>query len=284
MKPHAVRMQWTVILAAGLLVAAGAARADQARRGSSEWEGFWTMVSGEQEGNAITEDELVGDRLVITGNRYRVKLGDKLVRGTFKLDPSQTPATIDVTDSNGAYKGKTCLGIYRVEGDTQHVAFAPPGKPRPKDFTTKSGTAHMVHVWKRLQLSESVKRDLERLQGTWRLREAERNDVATPASEARRIRLVIVGNVAMFPEGRPDGTSAESTFEIDPSHSPKQIQATALVGPDKGKTFLGIYDLSNNRTRVCFAPPGKPRPTKYESEAGSGDLLHAWSRGGSLRR
>jgi uncharacterized protein (TIGR03067 family) len=179
--------------------------------------------------------------------------------------------------------GKTCLGIYRLEGDTQHVAFAPPGKPRPTEFTTKSGSATMYHVWKRQQLSESVKHDLERLQGSWRLREAERNDVATPANEVRRTRLVIVGDVAFFPKGGSIGTSAQSSFKIDPSQSPKQIEATALVGPDKGKTFLGIYDVHPNRHRVCFAPPHKPRPTKFESERDSGDLMQAWLRMG-LRR
>ena len=52
-------------------------------------------------------------------------------------------------DTEGPFKGKTTLGIYKLEGDEFTVCFAPPDKDRPKEFTTKSGTGVLVHVWKR---------------------------------------------------------------------------------------------------------------------------------------
>jgi hypothetical protein len=31
------------------------------------------------------------------------------------------------------------------------VCFAPPGKPRPREFATKPGSSHTLHVWKRVK-------------------------------------------------------------------------------------------------------------------------------------
>ena len=41
------------------------------------------------------------------------------------------------------------LGIYKYENGEFTVCFAAPGKDRPKEFTTKSGTGEFMHVWKK---------------------------------------------------------------------------------------------------------------------------------------
>jgi hypothetical protein len=55
---------------------------------------------------------------------------------------------------------------------------------------------------------------------------------------------------------------------------------TVTEGPDKGKTFLGIYELSSDDYKVSFAPAGKERPTELSSKPGSGNLLQF----GNVRR
>lgn len=52
-------------------------------------------------------------------------------------------------DTEGPFKGKTTLGIYKLEGNQFTVCFAPPGKERPTEFSTTSGTGQFIHVWKR---------------------------------------------------------------------------------------------------------------------------------------
>ena len=37
--------------------------------------------------------------------------------------------------------------------------------------------------------------------------------------------------------------------------------------------MLGIYEIEGDTQKVCFAPPEKERPTKFESESGSGLML-----------
>ncbi len=41
------------------------------------------------------------------------------------------------------------LGIYELEGDGYRVCFAPVGKPRPSEFTSKSGSGNILQVWER---------------------------------------------------------------------------------------------------------------------------------------
>ena len=68
---------------------------------------------------------------------------------TLHFDATTKPKSIDAKATAGPYKDKTLLGIYRIQGDEFTVCFAAPGKERPKDFTTKSGTGTLVHIWKR---------------------------------------------------------------------------------------------------------------------------------------
>jgi len=41
------------------------------------------------------------------------------------------------------------LGIYELEGDGYRVCFALVGKPRPSEFTSKSGSGTILQVWER---------------------------------------------------------------------------------------------------------------------------------------
>ena len=42
-----------------------------------------------------------------------------------------------------------------------------------------------------------------------------------------------------------------------------------------------IYEfVGEDRYRICFAPPGKYRPTGFATRPGSGHLLHVWKRAG----
>lgn len=138
MRTHAL-----LIVAAGLLVAA------DAKDDLKKMQGTWTMVSGEQDGEKITEQTIKSGKLVIKEDHHIVLIGDATIKGTHKLDASKKPSTIDASDTDGPYKGKTLLGIYEITDDTFKVCFAAPGKDRPKEFTTKGGAAHIFHVWKK---------------------------------------------------------------------------------------------------------------------------------------
>lgn len=112
-------------------------------------DGKWTLVEGEAEGQDLTDDVLSNSKLEIAENRHTVKLGDELLQGTHTLDTDASPSRIDATDSVGPFAGQTLAGIFKLEGDLFTVCFAGPGEERPTEFTTKSGTGKLWHVWKR---------------------------------------------------------------------------------------------------------------------------------------
>jgi len=65
---------------------------------------------------------------------------------------------------------------------------------------------------------------------------------------------------------------------FDPTQKPKTIDFTPTTGDAKDKLHLGIYQLGENARKLCFAPPGKERPTEFSSEPGSGHILVKFER------
>lgn len=71
------------------------------------------------------------------------------VAGTFTIDATAKPKNLEFIPGQDIDKGKTCHGIYELDGDTYKVCFAPPGKERPKEFAAKPGSGYTLHIWKR---------------------------------------------------------------------------------------------------------------------------------------
>jgi uncharacterized protein (TIGR03067 family) len=127
--------------------------------------------------------------------------------------------------------------------------------------------------------ADAPKDDLDKLQGTWSLVSAVRDGKDVPDDEVSRTTLVIKGDAFTFPEDARVGTGPSGTFTIDPSRTPRAIDATPSSGSNKGKTWLGIYEIAGDLYKVAFAPPGEARPTRFVSEPGSGRLHSVWRRG-----
>jgi len=71
---------------------------------------------------------------------------------------------------------------------------------------------------------------------------------------------------------------ALANISLDPNTSPKSITFEFADGPLKGKKSHGIYELAGNQLKLCYGPAEKPKPTKFESPAGSGYFLETWAR------
>jgi uncharacterized protein (TIGR03067 family) len=70
---------------------------------------------------------------------------------TYKLDTSKKPAEIDLTITNGVFKGKTYPGIYQLDGGTLKLCRNQPGQKRPTEFASKKGSDTMFLVLKRVK-------------------------------------------------------------------------------------------------------------------------------------
>src|SRR5579862_5760085 len=83
-------------------------------------EGSWTATAAIVKGKKLPKDVIDNIMLVVTfkDGKYSVKIGGKDEEaGTYKIDAKKTPATIDMLIAEGKEKGKTQLGIYKVDED-----------------------------------------------------------------------------------------------------------------------------------------------------------------------
>jgi uncharacterized protein (TIGR03067 family) len=128
-------------------------------------------------------------------------------------------------------------------------------------------------------MEELIKKDYERLTGTFQLVSGVIDGKEVPEDVRRQTKLVTTMDKFTVSAGGEAGTSGAGTFKIDPTKSPKTADSLQTEGPDKGKTLLGIYEIiDDNHKRACWAPVGKPRPKAFTSEPGSGHILQVWER------
>jgi uncharacterized protein (TIGR03067 family) len=123
---------------------------------------------------------------------------------------------------------------------------------------------------------DAVRKELAKFEGTWRFVSVEVEGAKLPEEQVKKSgKMVIRGNQFAVPAG---GATYRGTFKVDVSSKPKRIDATFTDGPDKGKTFLGIYELEGDTYKVCLGMPGKPRPKAFVAKAGSGHVLEVLKR------
>jgi uncharacterized protein (TIGR03067 family) len=134
------------VLAAGLVlvVAVAGVAADK-----SPIDGKWTVESVTRDGKK--DDAFTGASRVHESGKYTMKGAEgktlPTTEGMFTVDADKK--AFDMKPTGGRYKDKTLLGIYKVDGDTLTIAFAEPGKDRPKEFTSKEGNGVVVAVMKK---------------------------------------------------------------------------------------------------------------------------------------
>jgi uncharacterized protein (TIGR03067 family) len=137
-----------LILCASFLPAVNPPQEDAVKKELDQLQGDWALASYVIDGTKLSDDEAQSLFRTVKGDQYTVLLFDKVIfKGTFKIDPSKKPKTID-SYADGM-SDKPILGIYEVEGDTLKICSAPPGKDRPKEFTSKKDSGHSLMIWER---------------------------------------------------------------------------------------------------------------------------------------
>jgi uncharacterized protein (TIGR03067 family) len=134
------------MLAANVLspVAGGSTAND--RQGLAELQGKWVVQTVERSGRV--DESFSGAVRTIDGEQYTLApRAAAAIHGTLRVDPDKQ--TFNMQPRDGQYQDRDLLGIYRLDGDALTICFAEPGHSRPKDFTSKPGSGHILVLQKR---------------------------------------------------------------------------------------------------------------------------------------
>jgi uncharacterized protein (TIGR03067 family) len=125
---------------------------DDVKKEIEQMQGTWSIVSVEIDGIRLDDDATGPIRRLVKDDTISWKKDSQtLIAGSFKIDPSEDPKTIDFTVTEGGNKGETILGIYESSEDEFKVCWARPNGLRPTEFSSNSGNGYVLNVFKRVK-------------------------------------------------------------------------------------------------------------------------------------
>lgn len=117
--------------------------------------------------------------------------------------------------------------------------------------------------------------DSTAVQGRWLPVQAELAGQAVPDTILQSISL-------RLDQGRYEvhaGPSTDlGTYLLDTNARPKGMVITGTEGPNQGRTFPAIYELTGDTLRICYDLSGAKRPTEFKTLAGTQLYLVTYHR------
>jgi len=134
----------------------------------------------------------------------------------------------------------------------------------------------MVALWLPTSaLSGSGKEDSKMIEGTWLPVEAELGGQKFPDEVLRTMKLTMSDGKYTVKVGEQID---RGTIKLDPTTKPKAIDIIGTEGPNNGKTFLAIYELTGDTLRICYDLEGKERPTEFKTVRDTQQFLVSYKR------
>lgn len=129
-----------------------------------------------------------------------------------------------------------------------------------------------------LALAQGAANDQKAMEGTWLPTAAELNTKALPEEALKTMKLVLAGDQYTVTVGE---AIDRGTIKLDVTKNPKAMDIIGNDGPNKGKTFLAIYEQNGDTLRICYDLTGKARPTEFKTQTEGVTFLATYKRGKS---
>jgi uncharacterized protein (TIGR03067 family) len=140
-------MTLTILLTAGLCLAAQPPQDDPVKAELKLLGGTWVGVTGSNGDRRLTGADAEKLSLVIKGDRFTASSGDAVImEGLVSIDPAKTPKTIDLASTKGRHEGSTVEGIYAVDPQELRLCLVEPGKNRPTAFAAPKGGVMLTYL------------------------------------------------------------------------------------------------------------------------------------------
>jgi len=122
---------------------------------ATELYGLWEHEQSQSGGKDATQKRSAPLRYEFRKDgTYVIYEGDKEIVGPrdFKFDPHARPATLD-TKTSKSPDGEPVFSqaIYKIDSDRLTICKVTPGKPRPTEFVTSTGSANYMMTFRRLK-------------------------------------------------------------------------------------------------------------------------------------
>jgi uncharacterized protein (TIGR03067 family) len=117
--------------------------------------------------------------------------------------------------------------------------------------------------------------DIDLLQGTWFVSTLEVDGQKMNEAMLDAAQIVIKGS-RFTSTGM--GAVYEGRIELDTSQKPGYLTMHFDAGPEKGNKNLGIYEMKNDKLRICLSTRGNERPTRFATKAGTGFALETLTK------
>jgi uncharacterized protein (TIGR03067 family) len=166
--------------------------------------------------------------------------------------------TVDVTDDCEAQRATNgVLALQLHQGQPMKVEF--------RDLELLKGSSH----------HHTSAEELKKIQGSWQVEALEAEGSPAPAELVTNLFITIKDEEF---EVFNMGTEAGGTFTLDSTKKPALIDIHCEAGPDRGKHWPGIYEVSGDTMRLCYSRVGKKRPATFSTADASGIVLINYKR------
>lgn len=106
---------------------------------------------------------------------------------------------------------------------------------------------------------------LKELEGTYTVLTMEKGGKAAPKEAIESLKIAFKGDELIITVG---GEDKKAKVKVDATKTPAHIDITPKDGPEKDKTFPGIYKAEKGEVTLVFTEKGdRPKELKSEGEA-----------------
>jgi uncharacterized protein (TIGR03067 family) len=158
------------------------------------------------------------------------------------------------------------------KGDAKTTEAKKDDAPKKTEAPAKKDDAKKTEAKKD---DAAVQEEMSKLEGTYLCVSTEQGSEKGDPETLKKLKLVVKDK--KWTVYINDKVSTVATFTIDPTKKPKTIDFTGTMGGDKGKKYLGIYELNGTELKLCIGDP-KNRPTKFEAKKGYERQFEVWTR------
>jgi uncharacterized protein (TIGR03067 family) len=266
-------------------------------------QGSWNVTSLEADGQKMPHAAFHGSQIVIEGDKFTSIAMGATYKGTIGINELKRPKAFDLVFTAGPERGNRNLGIYKLEGDVWTICLNTRGGERPQKFATQADTEVALETLERVRgakanprakkaaalqpgLTEDVTKyggaedspagngPATELEGEWAMISAVFNGQPLDPSMVKFCKRITRGNVTTVLAGPQ--TMLKAQFTLDNSKHPNAINYVNLHGANKGKSQLGIFELSGSELKIRMSAPGQPRPADFSSKPGDGRNYTSW--------